>query len=80
MVKRVFVEKNPGFDVEAQGLLADLRDNLGISGLTGARIINRYDVQGLTEEQFERAAGAILSEAKMDSIYPEPFSQPEEYR
>ncbi|RKJ41741.1 phosphoribosylformylglycinamidine synthase [Acutalibacter sp. 1XD8-33] len=80
MVTRVFVEKNPGFDVEAQHLLADLRDNLGLGGLSRVRILNRYDVDGLTPEQFDLAAKTILSEANMDAVYPETFPLPSDCR
>ena len=52
MVSRVYVEKKPGFDVEAQQLLAELRDTLGIEALTALRVINRYDVEGIDEELF----------------------------
>ena len=41
MVSRVYVEKKPGFDVEAQQLSAELRTILGVSGLTSLRIVNR---------------------------------------
>ena len=47
-VIRVFVEKKPGFDIEAGHILADLKENLGIKALTGLRFANRYDVQGLS--------------------------------
>ena len=47
MVSRVYVEKKPGFDVEAKQLLAELRDTLGIEALTALRVINRYDVEGI---------------------------------
>ena len=40
-VIRVFVEKRPGFDIEAQHILADLRDNLGLTAITGLRFANR---------------------------------------
>ena len=80
MVTRVFVEKNPGFDVEAQALLADLKGNLGLAGLEEVRILNRYDVEGLTEEQFGLAAETVLSEPNMDSVYPAGFALPEEYQ
>ena len=36
---RVFVEKREGFDVEARHMLADLRDNLGLTKLTGLRLL-----------------------------------------
>ena len=46
-IRRLFVEKKDAFAVEAHGLLADLRNNLGMSNLTGMRIVNRYDVMGV---------------------------------
>ena len=33
MVERLYVEKKPGFDVEAQSYLADFKENIGIPGL-----------------------------------------------
>ena len=49
-VIRVYVEKKPGFHVEAQHLKEDLQQNLGITGLTEVRIVNRYDISGLSPE------------------------------
>ena len=43
MVYRLYVEKKPGFDHEAQGLFGELKSFLGIQGLTGLRVLNRYD-------------------------------------
>ena len=80
MVTRVFVEKKKGFDIEAQHMLADLKGNLGIGGLEEVRILNRYDVSGLSQEQFQAAARTILSEPPMDSVYGEDFALPAEYR
>ena len=70
-VKRIFVEKREGFDVEAKGLFADLRDNLGISGITSLRLVCRYDVAGLSDEDFERAKITIFSEPNVDMVYDE---------
>ena len=50
MVSRIYVEKKPGFDVEAHQLLHELRTILGIESLTGIRLINRYDVEGASDE------------------------------
>ena len=80
MVTRVFVEKKQGFNIEAQQMLSDLKGNLGIQGLEEVRILNRYDVSGLSPEQFEAAARTILSEPNMDAVYGEDFSLPGEYR
>ena len=74
MVTRVFVEKKPGFDIEAGHMLSDLRGVLGVKGLTGVRILNRYDVDGLTPEEFELASKTILSEPNLDNVYPEDYA------
>jgi len=71
LIRRIFVEKKKGFDVEARKLYDDLRENLGIKGLTGVRIINRYDVQGLSDEQYEQARNTIFSEPPVDLVYDE---------
>ena len=44
MVYRIYVEKKPGFDGEAQGLFHELTELLGIRGLKSLRLLNRYDV------------------------------------
>ena len=66
MVSRVYVEKKPGFDVEAQQLLAELRDTLGIEALTALRVINRYDVESIDEELFARCVPTVFSEPQVD--------------
>ncbi|WP_085832080.1 phosphoribosylformylglycinamidine synthase [Clostridium merdae] len=75
-VIRVFVEKKPGFHVEAQHLKEDLQRNLGITGLQEVRIVNRYDISGLTPEEFEAARGTIFSEPNADNIYDEQYPVP----
>ena len=80
MVTRVFVEKKQGFNIEAQQMQADLQGNLGVQGLEEVRILNRYDVSGLSQEQFAAAVRTVLSEPTMDAVYGEDFCLPEEYR
>lgn len=70
-VIRVFVEKRKGFDVEAQHILADLRENLGMTAIEALRLINRYDVEGLSAEEFEQARGTVFSEPNADMVYDE---------
>ncbi len=67
MVLRVYVEKKPGFDVEAQQLLAQLRDFVGIKALRGLRVVNRYDVEGISEELFDRCVTCVFSEPQSDN-------------
>ncbi len=76
MVSRVYVEKKPGFDVEAQQLLAELRDTLGIEALTGLRVINRYDVEGIDGELFGSCVPTVFSEPQVDFAYDELPEEP----
>ena len=71
-VFRVFVEKKKGFDIEAGNILKDLQSNVGITALEELRIINRYDAEGLTAEEFDRAVGQVFSEANQDTVCYEP--------
>ncbi len=66
MVFRVYVEKKPGFDVEAQQLGTELKTILGINGLRKVRIVNRYDVEGISQELFEQATPTVFSEPQVD--------------
>ncbi len=71
MVRRVYVEKRPGLSPEAGGLLADLRDFLGIRGVTGVRVLHRYDVENLDPEAFEKARRTVFSEPQVDVVWDE---------
>ncbi len=66
MVSRVYVEKKPGFDVEAQQLMHELRQILGVTSLTGLRLINRYDVEGISKELFDQCITTVFSEPQSD--------------
>ncbi|MCW1916176.1 phosphoribosylformylglycinamidine synthase [Luteolibacter sp. GHJ8] len=65
-MNRIFVEKKPEFNAEARHLLHDLKESLGLEGLKGVRVIQRYDVDGLSGEEFSQAVGLILSEPQVD--------------
>ena len=71
MVRRIYVEKKPTLRLEAAGLLNELRTILGISNLTDLRLINRYDVEGLEEDVFERAVQTVFSEPQVDDTMTE---------
>lgn len=77
-VIRLFVEKRKGFDVEASQMLWDLRHNLGLKCIEGLRLINRYDVAGLSREDFEKARGTIFSEPNQDVTFEENLPVEEE--
>ena len=77
MVKRIFVQKKEGYDVEAKGVLTDLRENLQIYNLENVIILNRYDVEGISEEIFEKAKNTIFSEPQVDICYEEEYKKDE---
>ncbi|MDB4288157.1 phosphoribosylformylglycinamidine synthase, partial [bacterium] len=64
---RLFVEKNPEFASESLHLIADLRANLAIESITGARIVQRYDLDELSADEFAQASQLILSEPQVES-------------
>ena len=68
MVSRVYVEKKPGFDVEARRLARELRDILGIARLESVRLVNRYDVEGIDEDLFARCVPTVFSEPPSDDV------------
>ena len=68
-VYRIYVEKKTPFAVEAAGVLSDIRNTLGIESVEGIRVINRYDVEDISAEDFEMAKLSIFSEPQVDDIY-----------
>ena len=62
-VRRVLVEKRAGFDLEAQSLKKDLIESLHIDTIENIRVLNRYDVEDLSEEVFENAPGGAPGNA-----------------
>lgn len=71
MVKRIFVEKKKGFDVEAKGLFNDIKANLHPAGLTGVRVINRYDIQNLEDDIYAMVKYQVFAEPAVDMAYDE---------
>lgn len=71
MVRRIYVEKKKGYDIEAQGLFSDLKDNLNLKGLFAVRVINRYDVEGIDYNTYKAAKYSIFAEPAIDIAYDE---------
>ena len=68
MVYRVYVEKKEGQTHEAQGLLREIQDFLGISSLTGLRVLNRYDAENMEKSLFDAAVHTVFSEPQVDNV------------
>ena len=77
MVYRIYVEKRPGLSPEAGSLLGDLQNFLGLTALTGLRILNRYDVEGISREVYDKARDVVFSEPQVDVTYEETFPMPQ---
>ena len=71
MVYRCYVEKKPGLAQEADSLLHEANNLLGIASLSRVRIFNRYDAEGLSEELFKDAEKTVFSEPQLDTVSTE---------
>ena len=69
-VFRIYVEKMPEFAVEAQSVMRDVKTALRLD-LTNLRILNRYDADKLSREDFSAAVNTVFSEPAVDVVYDE---------
>ncbi len=74
-VKRVFVEKRSGFNTESINLLNDFKENLQLNNLKNVRILNRYLVSNLSNQNFRRAVATVFSEPNQDDVYFEDIGE-----
>ena len=70
-IRSVFVEKKLGFNVEAQSLLRDFKDNLDLGNLKNVRVINKYVISEVSEENYKKALNTIFAELTVDTVYEE---------
>lgn len=68
-VFRIYVEKKQQFAVEAKSVFNDIKAALKLDELKGIRIINRYDAEKITEQDFKLAIPTVFSEPSVDNIY-----------
>ena len=73
-VKRVYVEKRPEFAVQSKELLQEARNYLGIKGLSGVRVLIRYDIENLSDETFKSACNGVFAEPPVDLLYHDIYS------
>ncbi len=71
MVYRVYVEKKAGQTHEANALQREIQDFLDIHGLTGLRVVNRYDAENIDKELFDSAVNTVFSEPQVDTVFYE---------
>ncbi len=79
MVRRIYVEKKKGFDVEAEPLFNDVKENLHLDGLQGVRILNRYDMDGIDDATYEAAKFTVFAEPAIDIVYEETMPEDDRF-
>ena len=67
VLNTLYVEKLVPFATEATHLLHDLRESLDLPGIQSLRLLNRYDIEGITADEFRSASASILSEPQIDT-------------
>ena len=72
-VYRVFVEKRKDYAVEAVELLHNIKHQLKITGLEDLKVVNRYDVQGVSVGALNEGINIILSEPMVDDVLLENY-------
>ncbi|MBR6280691.1 MAG: phosphoribosylformylglycinamidine synthase, partial [Bacteroidales bacterium] len=65
--RRIFVEKNPAFRVEAESLRSEFNENLSL-GLKTLRYLNVYDLRGFSDELLEACRYGVFGEVVTDTV------------
>ena len=77
MIYRLFVEKKD--NVQARKEQSDVKTLLGLQ-TEDFRLVLRYDVEGLSEEELQAAIPSVFSEPPVDNVYLETLEIPEGYK
>ncbi|MBQ2714722.1 MAG: phosphoribosylformylglycinamidine synthase [Clostridia bacterium] len=70
MIRRLFVEKKEGFDVQAVKLSAELKEILKVD-FSEFHTLIRYDSEGIDREDYPKAVKQIFSEPPVDTTFDE---------
>jgi len=73
MIRRIFVESKKGFALEAESKIKDLKASLRIDSLKELRVLQRYDIEGLSDDNYAKSAYTIFCEAPIETLYEESF-------
>ena len=71
-VRRIYVEKKDAYAVKAKDLKKQFKDYLGIKA-DNVRVLTRYDMEGVSEDTYNKAKVTIFSEPPIDVVYEESF-------
>ncbi len=76
-VYRVYVVKRKENAVEAKEIRHNIRHQLDMMQLEDVTVVNRYDLQGISEDVLNKGIPTILSEPMVDDVYLEHYDIPE---
>ncbi len=69
MVHRIYVEKKPEHAVEAKAILFEIQNLLFLKNVENLRLLNRYDVQGISKELFDKCQNIVFCEPQLDDVF-----------
>ncbi len=69
MVYRIYVAKKPEFANEANSVLSEIKNLLKIDGVKSLSVVNRYDVENIEKDLFDRSIDAVFSEPQIDDTF-----------
>ena len=71
-VKRVYVEKKCDYAVKAKELMEEMINYLNIKA-DKVRVLNRYDIENISDDTYRKALVTVFSEPPVDDVYEENF-------
>ena len=71
---RIYVERKSGFESEAARIFSEITGFLGITGVTGVRYLNRYDIEHVSDGVAKLAVERIFSEPQSDTVHYPPLA------
>ncbi|PIH03630.1 phosphoribosylformylglycinamidine synthase [Clostridium combesii] len=72
-IKTLFVEKKPQFRVESKKILNNFKLSLNMKNIKDVRILNKYNISGISDKEYNLAKYTIFSEKTVDELYEERF-------
>ena len=69
MVYRIYVAKKAEFANEANSLISEIKNLLKIDGVSSLKVINRYDVEDIEKDLFDKCINSVFSEPQIDDTF-----------
>ena len=71
MVRRIYVEKKEPYNVRGKLLAKELTNYLGINGVQSVRVLNRYLIENVSEDNYKLAINTVFMDPSVDIIHEE---------